>query len=86
MRFGDKVTYVPAHLADDPARWEHGIVKRETPDGNGYFVVYNCGGDWENFQDYTAANTNKRDLKPGWLDKEAYILLMPKGKEISDGK
>jgi len=26
------------------------------------FVVYHCGGDWPNFQNYTAAATNPEDL------------------------
>ena len=85
MKPGDKVTYVPDYMANNPAMWEHGIIKRETPDGNGFFVVYNCGGNWEDYKSYTAASTNKRDLKNGWLDKESYELLMPKRKEISNG-
>ena len=32
----------------------------------GVFVVYNCGGEWHNFQNYTAANTNPNDLFNGW--------------------
>ena len=27
------------------------------------FVVYNCGDDWENYKDYTAAATNPLDLE-----------------------
>ena len=81
MKAGDKVTYVPDHYVDHPDKWEHGIVKRES--GTGYFVVYNCAGNWDRYKDYTAANTNKRDLQPGWLDKEAYKLLMPKGERIT---
>ena len=27
------------------------------------FVVYNCGREWERFQDFTAASTNPRDLQ-----------------------
>ena len=80
---GDKVTYVPDHLANQPEKWEHGIVKRETSNGKGYFVVYNCGSNWKNYEDYTAANTNKRDLIPGWLDKQAYEPYMPKGEKIN---
>ncbi len=79
---GDKVTYIPYYLKDNPEKWEHGIVKRETPNGEGYFVVYNCGGNWPLYENYLAANTNKRDLKPGWLDKEAYKLLIPKGRKL----
>jgi hypothetical protein len=27
------------------------------------FVVYNCGGDWIRYRDYTAAATNPKDLQ-----------------------
>lgn len=58
---GQKVHYAPEHAAK-----ENGIVKSITE--HGIFVVYNCGGDWANYRDYTAANTNLRDLRPGWAD------------------
>lgn len=43
---------------------EPGIVK--AVEGHVAFVVYNCGGDWENFENYTAARTNLWDLSFGW--------------------
>lgn len=57
LRFnvGDKVTY----------NKEHGIIKT-IKDGN-IFVVYNCGGDWGNYENYTAANTSKNKLVRGWV-------------------
>lgn len=60
---GQYVFYVPSH-----GREENGIVKSITE--HGVFVVYNCGGDWENYQDYTAANTNPRDLRFGWVNEK----------------
>ncbi len=27
------------------------------------FVVYNCAGEWDNYQDYTAAATDPKDLE-----------------------
>ncbi len=30
---------------------------------SGIFVVYNCGEDWKNYKDYTAAHTNPNDLE-----------------------
>jgi len=57
---GDKVAYV-----SDSGLIENGIVKSQAPDG-GYFVVYNCGGDWENYQNYTGAKTDDRDLVGKW--------------------
>ncbi len=44
---------------------ENGMVKRQQ--GDIVFVVYNCGGEWSNFENYTAAATNTRDLKYGWI-------------------
>ncbi len=82
FQHGDKVTYAPDHLADKPLSWEHGIVKGPTPHGDGLIVVYNCAGNWENYEDYSGMATNMRDLIPGWADKEVYDVLRPRGKSI----
>ncbi len=60
FKVGDKVTYFAPH------KIEKGIVK-SISDENNTFVVYNCGGDWENYRDYTAARTNNKDLRLGWF-------------------
>lgn len=60
---GDKVHYQPEHYGD---RFENGIVKEVRQGDNGCFVVYNCGGNWDEFENYTAAKTDYRDLKRGW--------------------
>lgn len=68
LKVGDKVYYQPDHYRlPDEDKWENGIVK-EIPDNNdeSVRVVYNCGGDWDNYRNYTAAMTNLRDLYPGW--------------------
>lgn len=57
---GTKVHYAPKHRADI----ENGIVKDVTEAG--VFVVYNCGDDWDNYENYTAALTNPKDLQLGW--------------------
>lgn len=65
---GNKVHYVAAHLKNEPLskyNVENGIVKRVTDAG--VFVVYHCGGEWSNYENYTAACTNPEDLKHGWL-------------------
>lgn len=64
-KIGDKVHYQPSYYPAD--RWENGIVK-EVPENSldSIRVVYNTGGDWENYQKYTSALTNVRDLHPGW--------------------
>jgi len=65
LKIGDKVHYQPSQYGDE--RWENGIVK-EIPEWSldSVRVVYNCGGDWKNYKDYTSALTNIRDLKLGW--------------------
>jgi len=65
LRVGQKVCYQPEHYEND--QWENGIVK-EVPDHTtvAVRVVYNCGGDWEKYQDYTSALTNLHDLHDGW--------------------
>ena len=58
---GDKVTYVA------PFKKEHGIMKAQSIDSNYIFVVYNCGGNWNNFMNYTGACTRIEDLVEGWI-------------------
>lgn len=65
LSVGTKVHYQPAHYGED--RWENGIVK-EIPEhtDSSVRVVYNCNNDWDNYQNYTSAMTDLRDLKLGW--------------------
>lgn len=64
LRVGDKVHYVPSHLSDE--HFENGIVK-ELGYVNGHVrVVYNCGGDWDNYQNYNSSLTRVDDLREGW--------------------
>ena len=66
LKVGEEVHYQPEHYkADD--RFENGIVKSIPEHTNeSVFVVYNCGGKWHKYMNYTAALTNKRDLNIGW--------------------
>lgn len=32
------------------------------------FVVYNCAGNWDDYEDYTGARTRIADLREGWTD------------------
>lgn len=68
MKIGDKVHYVPSHADEkvDFGEMENGIIKSFAPSGNP-FVVYNCGGEWNRIEDYTAANTPYDTLKLGWI-------------------
>lgn len=65
LKIGDKVRYQPDHYSHD--QWENGMIK-EIPEHTtqAVRVVYNCAGDWGNFQNYTSALTNLSDLKLGW--------------------
>ncbi len=65
LKVGDKVHYQPEHY--DDSRWENGIIK-EVPEFSldSVRVVYNCAGDWKNYNNYTSALTNLRDIKLGW--------------------
>ncbi len=65
MKTADKVHYIPFKGAH-PSLYENGIIKRETSNGEGFFVIYNCNGEWDRMNEYTSANTRKSDLKPGW--------------------
>jgi hypothetical protein len=66
LKIGDKVYYQPDHYKEEN-KYENGIVK-EIPDRSidSVRVVYNCGGNWKNYQNYTSALTNIRDLFLGW--------------------
>lgn len=60
LKFGDKVTYCPAHGKKEP-----GIVK--SVDGDHAFVVYKYNNDEENFYLYTGCRTAISDLVIGWM-------------------
>lgn len=63
---GDKVYYEP-YLGCHPTKCQNGIVKRD--EGGDYlFVVYNCGGNWDFYENFTAANTPRTKVKSGWID------------------
>jgi len=66
IKIGDKVSYQPEHYKKNNM-WENGLVK-EIPEHStdSVRVVYNCGGDWVNFKNYTSAMTRAEDLYPGW--------------------
>lgn len=63
FKVGDKVTYIP--------KIEKGIIKSLSGDDHA-FVVYNCAGEWDNYQDYTGARTELSDLKAGWETEEKH--------------
>lgn len=62
MKKGDKVTYTSKGA--NP-KIQKGIVKEVVNDTR-VRVVYNCGGDWANYENYTSILTMTKDLKVGW--------------------
>ena len=66
LRIGLKVHYDNGH-----GKKENGVVKSFHPDGSSAFVVYHCNMDWENYNSYTAALTQTKDLRDGWTTFEA---------------
>ena len=51
----------------DKVRWndkENGIIK--AVDETGYYVVFQCSGNWERYEDYTPAFCKLETIKPGW--------------------
>lgn len=66
LKIGQKVHYQPSHYCDNDV-WENGIIKEIRENNNkAVFVVYNCGGNWDNYADYTSALTQLDDLGLGW--------------------
>ena len=51
---GRWVIYVP--------KLERGRIKSFNRDSNSIFVVYAVADDWDDYQDFTGASTNPRDL------------------------
>ena len=52
---GQWVTYKPKHGPE-----EKGRVKSQNE--SWVFVVFNCAGDWDNYQDYTGAPVDPKDI------------------------
>lgn len=69
VKVGDEVHYQPSHYLKED-RWENGIVK-EVPEHtiSSVRVVYNCGGNWHKYENYTSALTDCIDLNKGWRNK-----------------
>ena len=66
IKIGDKVCYQPLHLKENEL-WENGMVKEVPSHTNTALrVVYNCGGQWNKFKDYTSALTSIEHLTLGW--------------------
>ena len=65
LSIGQKVHYKPVYFKED--EFENGLVKEIPEHGlDTVRVVYNCGGDWKTYKDYTGVLTYARDLQLGW--------------------
>jgi len=65
MKPGDTVLYIDPSSVNNMTRTRKGIILSIADDEHA-FVVYDCGGEWLNYRDYTAAKTNVKQLKLGW--------------------
>ena len=68
FKAGQKVHYEPDHYRRENI-FENGIIKRVDSTCEVAWVVYNCDGNWDRIEDYTAACTDFKDLKPGWKEE-----------------
>ncbi len=57
----DKDIGRPVFYTDGTGKREFGRIK--SFNSSWVFVVYHCAGDWDNFQDYTGAATDRNDLE-----------------------
>jgi len=73
LKIGQRVHYT------DPftQKTDNGMVKSINQDSDDIqvFVVYNCGGDWDNYQNFTGVNTSVKDLTEGWYFASIKHLL-----------
>ena len=73
LKEGDKVFHIPFN-EDNEFLYKNGIVKTiltHKNDVNDHvFVVYNCGGNWENYRDYTGTRTHIKELRKGWHESK----------------
>ncbi len=67
LKIGDKVHYLPFEGCDE-SLYQNGMVK-EIPDhtNNEIRVVFHCGGEWDNFMNYTSQLTPINKLQLGWF-------------------
>jgi hypothetical protein len=82
----EKVSYMP-YKGCSPSEYQNGIVKSHPEHTTeSVFVVYNCGGDWKNYKDYTAALTPISSLKKGWAEEvKCDHYFLPTGKWTPEG-
>lgn len=63
---GQKVSYIPFEGCDK-SLIQKGIVKSiNFNDLTTVFVVFNCAGDWYDYENYTGQNTKVSQLTIGW--------------------
>ncbi len=63
FEIGERVNYYGGY-----GQPENGVVKtKRAGDPSFVFVVYKCGGDWDNFANYTGQRTACSELQKGWV-------------------
>lgn len=88
MKVGDRIYYVPfkgCRFKDI----EFGIVKAiNEMDPTHVFVVFNCGNEWDLYQNFTGQNTKITSLYPGWsgihTDSDGNRTYFAEGKVVQE--
>lgn len=55
-------------------QFENGKIKEVCSDKQNAMVVFYCGGNWDDYEKYTAAKTPISKLRAGWVDDAANML------------
>ena len=50
----------------DKSLFQNGMVKSISDDEH-LFIVFNCNGEWNNIQNYTAQRTNIKQIGKDWM-------------------
>lgn len=73
------------HYTDSQGNKINGKIKaRHTTKRSVFFVVYDCGGNWEHFMNYQGVYTKAKDLTLGWKEEDpeySTLVFEEKDKE-----
>ena len=62
---GQEVTYTGV-----AGKKENGIIKSIHETALCAYVVFHCGGNWENYEEYTSMLVDIKDLELGWVEED----------------
>lgn len=81
-KIGKKVYYT-----DPQGNKINGKIKaRHSTKRSVFFVVYDCGGNWDHFMNYQGIYTKAKDLTLGWKEEDPEYLAHVFGEQIRKDK